>query len=418
MVKANIYFDARRLDASGKGHIRVRIVKLGKTAMFSLGIDILPSQWKNGQIVNHQNASILNSILSIKKGAIDRALIEMSAMGSLVGKNAKEIAILIQEHLDPDFARKMQDEKDNVATENVLFCAYFEKYLQKKDNPGTKKLYEDTLKKVSSFLKFEGISTTCFTFDNLTKEWLTSFEKYCLKTERQNTASRHLRDIRAVLNSAIDDGLTSIYPFRRLKIKREETFDKSFSAQELRQLFNYDCYPGRQKEYIDIFKLMFCLIGINSVDLFNAGKPERGRINYTRKKTHKPYSVKVEPEAAEIIAKYAGENLLLNLKDRCPNYKTYFNRMIKSLKRVGEKRVAGKKNVGDALMPDICTGSARTSWATIAQEELDIPRDIIAAALGHHTVDVTTTYLRTDWRRKVDMANRKVLDWVFYEKIE
>jgi integrase len=90
--------------------------------------------------------------------------------------------------------------------------------------------------------------------------------------------------------------------------------------------------------------------------------------------------------------------------------------MIKTLKKVGQKRISGKKNCGDALLPDICTGSARTSWATIAQEELDIPRDIIAAALGHHTIDVTTTYLRTDWRKKVDMANRKVLDWVFYEK--
>lgn len=52
----------------------------------------------------------------------------------------------------------------------------------------------------------------------------------------------------------------------------------------------------------------------------------------------------------------------------------------------------------------------------LPQEELDIPREVIAAALGHSTVDVTTTYLRTRWRKKFDDANRRVLDRVFYKK--
>jgi integrase len=114
--------------------------------------------------------------------------------------------------------------------------------------------------------------------------------------------------------------------------------------------------------------------------------------------------------------KYKGESYLLNILDRCPNYKTYFNRIGKALKTVGKTRVAGKESSGKALFPDICMGSARTSWSTIAQEELGIGRETIAAALGHHTVDVTSTYLRTDWKKKVDEANRKVLDWVFYSK--
>ena len=416
MVKAKIYFDVRRLDHNGEGHIRVRVSKHGKTAMFSLAITILPTQWSKGIIINHPNASALNAILSIKKGEIDRALIEMSALGVMVGKTAKEIAILLQERLDPDLATKRKEHEAKVVAEKKSFCLYFEKYMQKKENIGTKTLYSDTLRKIHAFLAKEGVPTSLFSFESITKEWLANFEKYCLTTERQNTASRHLRDIRAVLNSAIDDELTSNYPFRRFKIKKEESFDKSYSSEELRQIFNAECYPGGQEEAIDMFKLMFCLIGINCVDLYYAGKPERGRLNYIRKKTHKPYSIRIEPEAAELIAKYAGENSLINIKDRFPNYKTYFNRMIKTLKRVGKTRMKGKTSTGVAILPGVCTGSARTSWATIAQAELDIPRDIIAAALGHHTIDVTTTYLRTDWRKKVDSANRQVLDWVLYRK--
>ena len=130
----------------------------------------------------------------------------------------------------------------------------------------------------------------------------------------------------------------------------------------------------------------------------------------------KLYDIKLEPEAQAIINKYQGRDRLLNLLERIPNYKTYFRRMDKNLKKTGKVQVPGKKSEGSALLPGISSGSARTSWATIAQEELDIPRDVIAAALGHHTVDVTTTYLRTEWRKKVDAANRKVIDWVLYKK--
>ena len=154
----------------------------------------------------------------------------------------------------------------------------------------------------------------------------------------------------------------------------------------------------------------------NSVDLVNLTTPKKGRVEYTRNKTHKPYSIKLEPEAQAIINKYKGKTHLLDILERVPNYKTYFNRIGKALRKVGMVRVDGKKSTGDPILPDICMGSARTSWATIAQAELGIDRETIAAALGHHTVDVTTTYLRTDWRKKVDEANRKVLDWVFYEK--
>ena len=114
--------------------------------------------------------------------------------------------------------------------------------------------------------------------------------------------------------------------------------------------------------------------------------------------------------------KYKGETHLLNILERVPNYKTYYNRLGKTLRKVGLTRVDGKTSTGKAILPDVCFSAARTSWATIAQAELGIDRETIAAALGHHTVDVTTTYLRTDWRKKVDEANRKVLDWVFYEE--
>jgi integrase len=63
-------------------------------------------------------------------------------------------------------------------------------------------------------------------------------------------------------------------------------------------------------------------------------------------------------------------------------------------------------------MPDDVTAySARHSWATVAAS-LDIPDDVIALALGHTPRNATTDiYIRRDLR-KVDEANRRVIDYV------
>jgi integrase len=61
-----------------------------------------------------------------------------------------------------------------------------------------------------------------------------------------------------------------------------------------------------------------------------------------------------------------------------------------------------------ALHPDISMYWARHSWATLAAY-LDIPKETIAAALGHGGRDVTDIYIRFD-EKKIDEANRKVID--------
>ncbi len=417
MVKAKLYFDARRLDKNKDGQFRIIVSKNGSTAMISTGITIKPSEWKSGIIVNREDADILNKVIALKKSVTDMTLLRWSTTGELTGLSAKEIALKLEEELNPELTIKRKQREEQKRIEENSFAIFFLQYIDNINNNGTKGLYIDTYNKIMSYCQSIGRDFQTVSFNDIDKHWLESFERFCLTTQRQNTASRHLRDIRAVFNEAIDENKTLHYPFRKFKIKREETIDKSYSAEELHTLFNYICHDRGQQRAVDIFKLMFCLIGINSIDLAYAPDISRGRLNYVRAKTHKPYSIKIEPEALAIINRYKGKNgKLVNITETSPNYKTFFNRMGKTLRKVGLQRVPGKKSTGEAILPDICTGSARTSWATIAQEELDIPRDVIAAALGHHTVDVTSTYLRTDWRKKVDAANRKVIDWVLYQK--
>ena len=93
-----------------------------------------------------------------------------------------------------------------------------------------------------------------------------------------NAYAIHLRNIRAIFNYAIDENITNLYPFRKFKIKHEETRKRSLTLKQLRELINYPC-KNFEIRYRDIFLLMFYLIGINAVDLFNLSdiNPE-GRI--------------------------------------------------------------------------------------------------------------------------------------------
>lgn len=86
--------------------------------------------------------------------------------------------------------------------------------------------------------------------------------------------------------------------------------------------------------------------------------------------------------------------------------------MNKELQKMGPmKKIPGRvgKKEYAPLFPEITSYWARHAWATIA-DELDIPDKVISEALGHeHGNKVTNIYIRKSVK-KVDIANRKVLD--------
>lgn len=163
-----------------------------------------------------------------------------------------------------------------------------------------------------------------------------------------NSRALHFRNLRKLYNDAIDENIASqeIYPFRRFKIKSEQTKHRTMEIADLIQLRDYACKP-HQKQYVDMFFLGFYLIGINLIDLCNLTEiTKSGRIEFRRSKTGRLYSIKVEPEALEIIEKYRGENYLLNIKDRYNDHENYTGRLNKNLKEIGldEKKKKKEEN--------------------------------------------------------------------------
>lgn len=307
---------------------------------------------------------------------------------------ARQVKPLVQKALNP--AKK---------TEGQNLTEYICRFAETKTGR-TVNLYKQTSKRVSEFDKSA-------TLESVDAKWLRDFEKKCSKTMKVNTIGIHLRNIRAVFNWAIDEEKTSNYPFARFKIRQEATPKRSLSVENIRTLRDFPCAPY-QRQYRDIFMLMFYLIGINAKDLLNLTEKNlvNGRIEYVRAKTKKRYSVKVEPEAMQIIERYRGKKHLLSILDRCGNELNWLHRMNDALKDIGKTCKPGMKKEGKALFPNLSSYWSRHTWGTIAAE-LDIPIDVIAHALGHNIpeLNVTSIYIRFN-EKKVDEANRKVIDFV------
>lgn len=275
-------------------------------------------------------------------------------------------------------------------------------------NESTKELYYYSLRRIEQFDKY--ISTR--SIDEIGIPWLTRFESWLAQTNSKNARNILLRNIRAVFNYALDCEYTTNYPFRRFKIRPEATRKRAMTVEQLRSLAVYPV-EDYQEFYRDMFVLMFCLIGINVVDLYSLGGIVDGRVEYRRAKTHRLYSIKVEPEAQAIIDKYHGTKNLLCIADRWTTHSQFGKQMNKALKRMGEMQRVGRggKKVFEPIVPGLTTYWARHTWATIAAS-LDVPKETIAHALGHGNDTVTDIYIDFD-KRKVDEANRKVLDFVF-----
>ena len=386
--------------------VKISINHGGSSSYIATGISVQSSLWASkpspGRIIGGIKADRLNIILAEKKLKVDKILEELRISGELHGLSASEIKLKVEKKMEAESLGGQDSEYP------VLVC--FERFITTKTRRGTIEVYKSTMTK----LRLYGNFIESMTFRSITPAWLSGFEAFLEKTSPSaNARGIYLRCIRTVFNWAIAEGMTAApYPFKRFKIRSEPTKDRSLTAEELRMLRDAPCNKAIEK-YRDLFFLSFYLCGMNLEDIIETTEIKGGRIEKRRIKTGQPLSVKVEPEAMYIINKYKGTGRIIDIgKGR--SYKNFQHRLNRYLKRIGKVYNPHSKIwEGESLFPELSFYYARYSWATIAAE-LDVPERTIGAALGHSTSkSVTSIYTRVDMRKKIDAANRKVIDFCF-----
>ena len=405
MAKIKFVLDMReRKDGSNK--VMLSFIHKGFRKQAALGIKIHPENWDAEQCLvtsKEKNHRHINQRLQFFRSAAEGVILRHYGLNS----DGATIYADLEAALFPD---KVEEKKEEAAAANTLLEVAKRFTALKKES--TRLTYERTVKHIETFVS-KGQTNI---LDEVNKAWLTAFDNYLAESNPSpNARAIHFRNLRAIFNYAIDEELTANYPFRRFKIKTVKTDKRSLSVAVLRQVFTYPIEDW-QEQYRDMFKLSFMLMGINFADMLNLKRSDmrEGRIVFNRHKTARLYSMKVEPEARVLIEKYAGTDHLLSIMDGRKDYLQYVRQTNNALRKIGdcERSGLGGKKTHHAICPELSTYWARHTWATIAAS-LDIPKETIAAALGHGGNTVTDIYIDFD-RRKVDEANRKVLDYVLY----
>lgn len=396
MATVKLYFDTRREKKDGTFPIKL-VVRHRERFMLNTPFSARETEWDGNEYSRRaENYRARNASLRMLFSKAESIILSL--------ERSEEIRGMTDRMLKAYMERELLDRQDK--GENFLH--YMDEFIARKETRGTKEIYLMTRRKIEEY------DPGC-TFETMDRRWLERFEARMAETMKVNACGIHLRNIRAVFNYALDEEYTTLYPFRKFKIKKEATRKRSLTVEQLRTLRDYPC-EEHQRRYRDLFMLMFYLIGINAADLFLTRKSQlvNGRIEYVRAKTHKLYSVKVEPEAQAIIDRYAGRGeYLLNVMDEYSNYKDFLHRMGLALKQIGqmERRGLGGKKIRTPLFPELSSYWSRHTWATMAAE-LEIPIETISEALGHeYGCRTTSIYIAFD-KRKVDVANRQVIDYV------
>ena len=215
--------------------------------------------------------------------------------------------------------------------------------------------------------------------------------------------------------------LISNSPFEDFKIpKQEATRKRAIPADIIKKVWKLP-YKDMKKGYKstcrynlakDCFILSFCLMGINSADLYNATEIRGNTIIYNRTKTkaRRLDGAKMMVDIPKIV-----QPLIDKYKDSTGKRLFNFYQYYGDEKTFNKAINYGLKEIGAILeVDDLEYYAARHSWATIALNKVGIDKYIVHAALNHidDSMKVTDIYIERDFVNE-NKANTKVVKYVF-----
>ena len=210
-------------------------------------------------------------------------------------------------------------------------------------------------------------------------------------------------------------------PFIELEIpKQEATRKRAISADIIKKVWKLP-YKDMKKGYKatcrynlakDCFILSFCLMGMNSADLYNATEMKGNTITYNRTKTK---DRRLDKAQMKVDIPKLAQPLIEKYKDKTGKRLFNFYQYYVDEKGFNKAINYGLKEIGRLLeIDDLEYYAARHSWATIALNKVGIDKYTVHAALNHvdETMRVTDIYIERDFVNE-NKANAKVVKYVF-----
>ena len=287
------------------------------------------------------------------------------------------------------------------------FFEYTRQWIETSSNKG-KGNYSIMLNSLHRFLGCDTLS-----FSDIDYKFLNNYKEYL--TGHPRAQSLYLGCIRHIFNEAIreyntdNNKVITNNPFNSFIIPKSASMTKNriISDDNLVKLFNFQ---GTRRIGMarDCYILSFCLIGMNSVDLYECASYSNGVLAYERAKTRdrRTDNAHIEIVVPNIVKplfeKYKGDSRVFNFYKKYSNAAN-FNKHINK----------GLHIIADTLgIPHFDFYSARHTWASIARNRLGIDKYTIHEALNHVSdMDITDIYIQKDYTN-INKANEKVIAYI------
>lgn len=213
---------------------------------FKTNIYIKPEHWdkRTSQVIGHPQANDLNSMLF-------EFVLHLQGIELALWKRGVPATLSL-----------LKDAMKKNRPINITFPIFAKEYVQHSDRRESTK--ENLFTTITVLQEFRpGLD-----FKDITYTFLKDFEVYLReKGNGINTVAKHLRQLRTLVNEAINQGYihADAYPFRKFKIKQEKGRHEFLTPDELKKLENLEVHDLKLRHVLDAF-LFCCYVGLRFSD--------------------------------------------------------------------------------------------------------------------------------------------------------
>ena len=383
-IRYRLVYNRKKLNAQGTALVQVEAKLNLRNIYLTTNLYLRPEHWDKAtaQVINHPQAIELNAMLF-------EFLIHLQGIELGFWKRG----------IQPTLAL-LRDAVRKKAPATITFPAFARSAINTSDKRDSTK--ENLLTTVGQLEQFRpGLD-----FADLTYTFLKDFEAWLREQGKSvNTVAKHLRQLRTLVNEAINDGYmpADAYPFRKFKIKQEKGRHEFLTPDELRRLeavhaadqhrhvldaFLFCCYTGLR--FSD-----FCALRTDKIVMINRSHWLVLTMVKTTIEIKLPLSLLFDGKALQIIDRYSSVEELAAIPCNSETNK----RLTAIAQSAGIKK-------------HFTFHTARHTCATLLIHQ-GVPITTVQKLLGHTSVKTTQIYsevipntLITDLR-KVQKSKRK-----------
>ena len=358
-----VYNRKKQLNRQGTALVQVEALLNQRKVYFRTNLYLKPEHWnsRNAQVDNHPQAHDLNSMLF-------EFVLHLQAIELSLWKRGIPVTLSL-----------LKDAIKKGKPINVTFPVFARIYVQESDRKRSTK--ENLMTTVTVLQEFRpGLD-----FKDITYTFLKDFEVHLKeKGNSVNTVAKHMRQLRTLVNEAINQGYipSDAYPFRKYKIKQEKGRKEFLTPDELKRLENLDV-DKKLRHVLDAF-LFCCYTGLRFSDFCQLSPANFIKVNgkrwlhFTSIKTgvelRLPLHLLFEGKALAVLERY---DIVTDFAKIGPNSEA--NKYLAQLAALARIR------------KHITYHTARHTCATLLVHQ-GVPITTVQKLLGHTSVRTTEVY--------------------------